>query len=122
MNIVDFVAIIRILANDISGEYSPQVLPYYAFIVVDKWYWLVFSLQIWDVQSEEAKKYSLAKSAPKTQIYGGFQLYGLIISQLTCYNLNSLIGSNYNIQTGENISTNERTRIYNRSRGLSPGL
>ena len=31
MNIVDFVAIIRILANDISGEYSPQVLPYYAF-------------------------------------------------------------------------------------------
>ena len=36
MNIVDFVAIIRILANDISGEYSPQVPPYYAFIVVDK--------------------------------------------------------------------------------------
>ena len=115
MNIVYFVAIIRILANDISGEYSPQVLPYYAFIVVDKWYWLVFSLQIWDVQSEEAKKYSLAKSAPKTQIYGGFQLYGLIknrvINHVTFYK--SLL-----IQTGENISTNKSTQIHNRSLGL----
>ena len=30
----------------------------------------------------------------------------------------TLIGWNYSIQTGENISTNESTRIYNRSRGL----
>ena len=30
----------------------------------------------------------------------------------------SLIGSNYNIQTGENISTNKGTQIYNRSHGL----
>ena len=37
-------------------------------------------------------------------------------------NLIPLIGWNYSILTGENISTNESTRIYNRSRGLFPGL
>ena len=33
-------------------------------------------------------------------------------------NLIPLTGWNYSIQTGENISTNESTRIYNRSHGL----
>ena len=33
-------------------------------------------------------------------------------------NLIPLIGWNYSIQIGENISTNESTQIYNRSRGI----
>ena len=37
-------------------------------------------------------------------------------------NLITLIGWNYSIQTGEDISTNESTRIYNRPHGLYPGL
>ena len=37
-------------------------------------------------------------------------------------NLSAFIGWNYSIQTGENISTNERTQIYNRSHVLQPGL
>ena len=32
------------------------------------------------------------------------------------------IGWNYSIRTGENISTNESTQIYNMSHGLKPGL
>ena len=33
-----------------------------------------------------------------------------------------LIGWNYSIQTGENISTNKSTQIYSRSHDLFPGL
>jgi hypothetical protein len=33
-----------------------------------------------------------------------------------------LIGWNYSIQTGENISTDESIWIYNRSHGLQPDL
>ena len=42
---------------------------------------------------------------------------------MTYYKFNPLIGWNYSIQTGENISTNGITQIYNRSHGFyKPGL
>ena len=39
-------------------------------------------------------------------------------NHVTCYKLDSSHWFYYSIQTGENISSNESTQIYNRSHGL----
>ena len=50
---------------------------------------------------------------------GGFHLVALVIrelkSHMICQNSSPIIGWNYSIQTGDQISTNESTWIYKRS-------